>query len=240
MHSIMNTVTFHFFRNHLHLRTRAEWRTLRGSTGPSRSRCELNCKVWVRMPQPSTNVFFLLAKILVFTLIQFASPIPAKAQKAPTDVWIKAELRSRFLRPKFHAIRISVKDRIVTLNGTVRSNEDYLAAERIARRSPAVAEVKNLLIVKAPARSKSVPINHVDEPQPFFLKIFYWLGLCVIVFVTIKAGIIFFLRHKESSEESEFRKEYVSGKTARIFYNIERFAKALKKRRERKKHSAKS
>lgn len=92
-----------------------------------------------------------LAASLVAGVIDVKNEIVARPKIFRTDAEILADVQDRFRKNAFVAnqkIDISVKNGIVTLNGIVDSFTQVEQAEAIARFTPGVVDVQNLLFVR--------------------------------------------------------------------------------------------
>jgi osmotically-inducible protein OsmY len=80
--------------------------------------------------------------------VGFSVPNP-QATAVQTD--IAAPMRAPSLSPRFGTVKVSVQGSVVTLRGTVNSDDDRLLAAQMAMLEPAVSAVQNELIVAPPA-----------------------------------------------------------------------------------------
>lgn len=168
--------------------------------------------------------------------VLFSLDIP-QAYANPTDVWIRAEISSSFLRPRrgLLGVRVEVKDRVVTLTGKVRNDEARENAAKLARSVPGVRKVVNAIEVD-PSLVRGRGEQTGDAAQAartaesgfswLMSRVYLLLGLIVVGAVAL---FIYLARRTERAEKA-LAQQFLEGPEAKTYYSMTGFVNSIRRR----------
>ncbi len=92
-----------------------------------------------------------MIRVLIAVFLLFAMVLPLVAEKSVNDGVLMDRIRQRLVSDpevKGYAVEVSVKDGVVTLDGTVASDRAKSRAEKLTRKEKGVKNVVNNLRVE--------------------------------------------------------------------------------------------
>jgi hypothetical protein len=148
---------------------------MRGKEASDRSRTEHSLAGWFRLPKGGVmlkrefkwSVIVLTGLFLLSSSLLMASP--QDAQNSPDDNAITTSIQAKLFQDpslKTQDIRVSTQDGVVTLTGTVDTQQQQAAVDRIASMEPGVVKVIDSLTVNASASSAPANVEYSSPPPP--------------------------------------------------------------------------
>jgi BON domain len=148
---------------------------MRSKEASGRSRIERSLAGWFLLPKGGVmlkrefkwSVIVLSGLFLLSSSLLMASP--QDTQNAPDDNAITTSIQAKLFQDpslKTQDIRVSTQDGVVTLTGTVDTQQQQAAVDRIASMEPGVVKVIDSLTVNASASSAPANVEYSAPSQP--------------------------------------------------------------------------